>query len=84
MLCACRTLVQRKKQQRQGADDVAAALDAGDERELKQSVRRLYLALICHTVGSKPYQSVVLSFSAMLSRQAGGLWQELEIGRAHV
>lgn len=68
--------IHHTKQQRDAGDDVVAALEAGDEAELKHSVRRLYLALICHTVGSKPYHSVVLSFCAMLSRRDGGLWQE--------
>src|ERR1700712_3695415 len=47
---------------------------------LKYAVRRLYLALICHTVGSVPFKSPVLSFCAMLSRKVRGkdrgLWEE--------
>jgi hypothetical protein len=47
---------------------------------LKHTIRRLYLALICHTVGSVPFRSPVLSFCAMLSRKVRGkgrgLWEE--------
>ncbi|OBT59851.1 hypothetical protein VE03_10446, partial [Pseudogymnoascus sp. 23342-1-I1] len=37
--------------------------------KLKHAVRQFYLALICHTVGSVPFRSPVLSFWAMLSRK---------------
>jgi hypothetical protein len=37
--------------------------------DLKHAVRRLYMALICHRVGSTPFRSPVLSFCAMLSRK---------------
>ena len=60
----------------------ALALEDEDEAELalKHAIRRLYLALICHTVGSVPFKSPVLSFCAMLSRKVRGkgqgLWEE--------
>jgi hypothetical protein len=37
--------------------------------ELKCAIRAFYISLICHTVGSKPFRSPVLSFCAMLSRR---------------
>jgi hypothetical protein len=37
--------------------------------DLQHAVRRLYMALICHRVGSAPFRSPVLSFCAMLSRK---------------
>ncbi|KAH7113597.1 hypothetical protein EDB81DRAFT_307130 [Dactylonectria macrodidyma] len=42
-----------------------------DERdaELKHAIRNFYVALICQTVGSRPFRSTVLSFCAMLSRK---------------
>lgn len=42
-----------------------------DERdaELKYAIRNFYMALICQTVGSRPFRSAVLSFCAMLSRK---------------
>ncbi|KAH6960097.1 hypothetical protein BKA56DRAFT_662594 [Ilyonectria sp. MPI-CAGE-AT-0026] len=42
-----------------------------DERdaELKHAVRNFYVAMICQTVGSRPFRSTVLSFCAMLSRK---------------
>jgi hypothetical protein len=47
---------------------------------LKRAIRRLYMALICQTVGSVPFKSPVLSFTAMLSRkgpgQGVGTWKE--------
>ena len=60
----------------------ALALEDEEEAELalKHAIRRLYLALICHTVGSVPFKSPVLSFCAMLSRRVRGkgrgLWEE--------
>ena len=52
----------------------ALALEDQDEAELalKHAIRRLYLALICYTVGSVPFKSPVLSFYAMLSRKVRG------------
>ncbi|KAH7346697.1 hypothetical protein BKA65DRAFT_526245 [Rhexocercosporidium sp. MPI-PUGE-AT-0058] len=65
-------------------DEIIDALALEDEEEaelaLKHAIRRLYLALICHTVGSVPFKSPVLSFCAMLSRKVRGkgrgLWEE--------
>ena len=60
----------------------ALALEDEDEAELalKHAIRRLYLALICQTVGSVLFKSLVLSFYAMLSRKVRGkgrgLWEE--------
>ena len=47
------------------------ALEDEDEAKLalKHAIRRLYLALICQTVGSVLFKSLVLSFYAMLSRK---------------
>jgi hypothetical protein len=39
---------------------------------LKYTIRRLYLALICHTISSMPFKSLVLSFYVMLSRKVRG------------
>ncbi|KAK2924479.1 hypothetical protein FoTM2_014757, partial [Fusarium oxysporum f. sp. vasinfectum] len=41
-----------------------------DERdaELKHTIRKFYISLICQTVGSRPFRSAILSFCAMLSR----------------
>ena len=69
-------VIQNTKQQRQAADEVVAALDDGNEDALKHSIRRLYLGLICHSISSKPYHSVVLSFCAMLSRKGDGIWKD--------
>jgi hypothetical protein len=68
----------------QAMDEIMEALALEDEEEaelaLKHAIRRLYLALICHTVGSVPFKSPVLSFCAMLSRKVRGkgrgLWEE--------
>ena len=62
--------------QKQAGEEIVAALRSNDEEALQRAIRRLYLALICHTVGSTPYESAVLSFCAMLSRRGGGLWEE--------
>jgi hypothetical protein len=37
--------------------------------KLKHAIRKLYISLICQTVGSRPFRSAVLSFCAMLSRK---------------
>jgi hypothetical protein len=50
----------------------ALAKEDEDNVLLKHIVRRLYLALICQTVGSAPFKSPVLSFYAMLSRKVRG------------
>jgi superfamily II DNA helicase RecQ len=54
------------------------------ERELKHAIRRLYMALICHTVGSSPFRSPVLSFCAMLSRKVFGMGKKNEGGRGGI
>lgn len=68
----------------QAMDEIMEALAVEDREEaepaLKHAIRRLYLALICHTVGSVPFKSPMLSFCAMLSRKVRGkgrgLWEE--------
>ena len=77
-------VIQPTAQQTQAMDEIMEALDLEDGEEaelaLKHAIRRLYLALICHTVGSVPFKSPVLSFCAMLSRKVRGkgrgLWEE--------
>jgi superfamily II DNA helicase RecQ len=79
-----RDVIQPTKQQIQAMDEIMEALGLVDEEEamlaLKHAIRRLYLALICQTVGSVPFKSPVLSFCAMLSRKVRGkgrgLWEE--------
>lgn len=61
------------------------------QAQLRHAVRQLYVAMICHVVGSVPFRSSVLSFCAMLSRRvykkedsdnrkgspaAQGVWEE--------
>ncbi|SCO24437.1 uncharacterized protein FFE2_15974 [Fusarium fujikuroi] len=36
--------------------------------KLKHTIRKFYISLICQTVRSRPFQSTILSFCAMLSR----------------
>lgn len=66
-------VIQPTAQQLQAMDEITTALDHKDretsEPALKHAIRRLYLALICHVVGSVPFKSPVLSFCAMLSRK---------------
>ena len=77
-------VIQPTAPQIQAMDEIMEALAVEDEEEaelaLKHAIRRLYLALICHTVGSVPFKSPVLSFCAMLSRKVRGkgrgLWEE--------
>ncbi|KAG8673877.1 hypothetical protein FPOAC1_007196 [Fusarium poae] len=38
------------------------------DAELKHTIRKFYISLICQTVGSRPFRSAILSFCAMLSR----------------
>jgi hypothetical protein len=65
-------------------DKIMEALGLMDKEEamlaLKYTIRRLYLALICQTVGSVLFKSPVLGFCAMLSRKVRGkgrgLWEE--------
>ncbi|KAE8445096.1 hypothetical protein EG329_013811 [Mollisiaceae sp. DMI_Dod_QoI] len=71
-----RDVIQPTAQQIQAMDEIIEALAVEDEEEaelaLKHAVRRLYLALICHIVGSVPFKSLVLSFCAILSRKVRG------------
>ena len=71
-----RDVIQPTAPQIQAMDEIIEALAIEDEEEaelaLKHAIRRLYLALICHTVGSVPFKSPVLSFCAMLSRKVRG------------
>ena len=77
-------VIQPTKQQIQAMDEAIEALVLEDKEEaelaLKHAIRRLYLSLICHTVGSVPFISPILSFYAMLSRKVRGkgrgLWEE--------
>lgn len=77
-------VIQPTTQQLQAMDEIMTALDHKDreksEPALKHAIRRLYLALICHVVGSMPFKSPVLSFCAMLSRKVNrkgnGQWEE--------
>jgi uncharacterized membrane protein len=68
-------VIQPTAQQIQAMDEIidALALEVEDaELALKHAIRRLYLALICYTIGSVPFKSPVLSFCAMLSRKVRG------------
>jgi hypothetical protein len=83
-----RDVIQPTAPQIQAMDEIMEALAAPEDEDdkeeaelaLKHAIRRLYLALICHTVGSVPFKSPVLSFCAMLSRKVRGkgrgLWEE--------
>jgi orsellinic acid/F9775 biosynthesis protein OrsD/helicase-like protein/RAD3-like DEAD/DEAH box helicase len=60
------------------ANDVEARDPTEDESieaevVLKCALRKLFIALICHIVGSAPFKSPILSFSAMLGRSVRGL-----------
>jgi superfamily II DNA or RNA helicase len=53
-------------------DETLPLRSGGDKErdiELKGAIRAFYISLICHTVGSRPFRSTVLSFCAMLSRK---------------
>ena len=65
-------VIQPTTQQTQAMDKVMAAVESDDELSLKHAIRRLYMALICQTVGSVPFKSPVLSFAAILSREGPG------------
>jgi hypothetical protein len=71
-----RDVIQPTAPQIQAMDEIMEALVLEDKEEaelaLKHAIRRLYLALICHTVSSVPFKSLVLSFCAMLSRKVRG------------
>jgi len=57
-------------------DEIVEALAMEDKEEaklaLKHAIWRLYLALICYTISSVLFKSLVLSFCAMLSRKVRG------------
>jgi hypothetical protein len=57
-------------------DEIMEALVLEDKEEaelaLKHAIRRLYLALICYTIGSVFFKSLVLSFCVILSRKIRG------------
>jgi hypothetical protein len=73
-------------------DKIIAILALNSQKEatraLKHAVQRLFLALICQTVGSAPFKSLVLSFCAMLSRKVRGkgrgVWEELGNFNSHL
>jgi hypothetical protein len=69
-------VIQLTAPQIQAMDKIMEALAVEDKEEaklaLKHAIWRLYLALICHTIGSVPFKSPVLSFYAMLSRKVRG------------
>jgi hypothetical protein len=66
-------VIQPTSQQIQAMDEITVALALEDMEEaepaLKHAIRRLYFALICHTVGSVPFESPVLSFYAILNKK---------------
>ena len=70
------TAITPTRDQKQAMQCIMAALEGDDDILLKYAIRKLYLALICHIVGSVPYRSAVLSFASMLSRRGNGLWEE--------
>jgi hypothetical protein len=69
-------VIQPTAPQIQAIDEIMEALTIEDGEEaklaLKHAIRRLYLALICHTVGSVFFKSLILSFYAILSRKVRG------------
>ena len=71
-----RDVIQPTALQIQAIGEIIEALDLEDEEEaelaLKHAIWRLYLALICHIVGSMLFKSPILSFYAILSRKVRG------------
>ena len=71
----------------EGCDDEAATAKAA-HAALMSAVRQFYVSLICHDVGSTPFQSPVLSFCAMLSRKVHGkgegLWHDAGNFNSHL
>ena len=65
-------VIQPTAQQTQAMGKIMKAVESQDELSLKHAIRRFYMALICHIVGSVPFKSPVLSFAAMLSRAGPG------------
>jgi hypothetical protein len=68
-----RDVIQPTALQIQAIDKIMEALVLKDKEKvelvLKHTIRRFYLALICYTISSVPFKSLVLSFCAMLSRK---------------
>ena len=74
-------IIETTRRQREAIDEIHKALreedkwvgedatDADDyNEELESAIRKFYVSLICHTVGSAHFRSPVISFCAMLSR----------------
>jgi hypothetical protein len=57
-------------------DEIVKALTIKDKEEaklaLKHAIWRLYLTLICYTISSVPFKSLILSFYAILSKKVRG------------
>lgn len=51
------------------SDDNIAEQEKAEATELLPAVRRLLMSLICHSVSSRPFQSALVSFCAMHSRE---------------
>lgn len=87
-----RDVIQPTALQIQAMDEIMEALACEDKEKgelaVKHAIRRLYLALICHIVGSVPFKSPVLSFCAMLSRKINrkgqGQWEEAGNFNSHL
>jgi hypothetical protein len=66
-------IIQPTIPQIQAIDEIIKALVLEDKEKvelaLKHVIRRLYLVLICYTISSILFKSVVLSFCVMLSRK---------------
>jgi hypothetical protein len=62
-------------------DEIVEALAIKDKEEaklaFKHAIWRLYLALICYTISSVPFKSLILSFYAILSKKVRGKGQGL-------
>jgi hypothetical protein len=70
-------VIEHTRKQQQAMEKVVRALNKQEDNQpLKHAICQLCLTLICQTVGSIPFKSVVLSFCAMLSRTKRGQWQE--------
>jgi DNA-binding MarR family transcriptional regulator len=71
-----------REQDERVKDKLVDEEDDDDERdaELKHAIRNFYIALICQTVGSRPFQSAVLSFCAMLSQKKASARREANDG----
>ncbi|RAL65542.1 hypothetical protein DID88_001107 [Monilinia fructigena] len=78
-----RDIIEPTSAQIRAMDAIMEALDMEDAEEselaLKRAIRRLYLALICHSIGSVPFKSPVLSF--LCHEESHDLWAGI-VGRA--